>query len=367
MARVRLPPDALGEQQSLGLALLRDVADAGARSRGAASARQRLAADADRCRRSAHGRRRAPRAGCPWPCPTSPPRPRISPLAEFELKCPRAPCCAGSRADSATSPVDRRLAGKPSSAFCRPVIRRTASRSRQLGGIGDAPPVRRCGASATRLQKRTTSSQRCEMNRTMPRLRRAAAPTRPASHATSLAPSAEVASSSSRTRGFRSTARTISSICCWPSGRSPTRAPGDDVETVPGKDFRGDAPHGAADRCCPRAVSGAAVRSRFCSTRQIANERQFLEHAGDAEGQRLVGVARRDRPAVEVDMASVRGDRAADDLDQGRLAGAVLADQAEHRARRRLEGDRLQRAGRAVGSCRCRRDEAWRSNIPWHR
>ena len=64
---------------------------------------------------------------------------------------------------------------------------------------------------------------------------------------------------------------------------------------------------------------------------------------------RVVGVAQGDRLAVERDGSLIGNDRAADDLDQGRFAGAVFAGKAKDSSARRLQRNRLQRAGGAEG------------------
>src|SRR5207244_408985 len=53
--------------------------------------------------------------------------------------------------------------------------------------------------------------------------------------------------------------------------------------------------------------------------------------------------------AVDPDRAAIGGERAREDLDQGGLAGAVVADQAVHLARVDLEVCPVERSYRAVG------------------
>ena len=61
----------------------------------------------------------------------------------------------------------------------------------------------------------------------------------------------------------------------------------------------------------------------------VGDNQQLLLHAGQAEFDRVVGVADVLDPSVDCDLTLVRGDRAGEDLDQGALAGSVGADQAE--------------------------------------
>ena len=60
---------------------------------------------------------------------------------------------------------------------------------------------------------------------------------------------------------------------------------------------------------------------------QVGDQRQLLEHGGDAAFARLVGVGGAKLLAVDQDGAAVVADRAGQDLDEGALAGAVLAEQ----------------------------------------
>ena len=82
---------------------------------------------------------------------------------------------------------------------------------------------------------------------------------------------------------------------------------------------------------------------------QLTHQGQFLEHARDALADRVIGVAQSELLAVESDGSVIRNNRAADDLDQGRFAGAVFSSEAKDGSARRLKRDRFQRAGRAEG------------------
>jgi hypothetical protein len=68
-------------------------------------------------------------------------------------------------------------------------------------------------------------------------------------------------------------------------------------------------------------------------------EREVLEHHGDAGAPRGVGASRREGRPVEGHRALVGADQAVDDLDQRRLARAVLAEERVDLAGRHVEGD----------------------------
>ena len=77
----------------------------------------------------------------------------------------------------------------------------------------------------------------------------------------------------------------------------------------------------------------------------LREQRQLLRHTGDAE---LLGAVRcqgAELLAAHLDAADVGGDHAGEDLDERRLAGAVLAEQGEHLA----GADREVHAGEGVG------------------
>ncbi len=80
---------------------------------------------------------------------------------------------------------------------------------------------------------------------------------------------------------------------------------------------------------------------------QVLDERLFLHHDRHAERGELAGVTERSRVAVDRHLTSVGADRAADDADQGRLAGAVLTDQPDDLADVDAEGDVVQRLHRS--------------------
>ena len=72
---------------------------------------------------------------------------------------------------------------------------------------------------------------------------------------------------------------------------------------------------------------------------EVVAQRQILKDGGDAEALRRLGCADPDLLAAEVGLTGVRGLDAVDGLDQGALAGAVVADQGDDLARVDLEVD----------------------------
>ncbi len=73
--------------------------------------------------------------------------------------------------------------------------------------------------------------------------------------------------------------------------------------------------------------------------RQVVGQREVLMHHADAGGQRGGGIARRKRPAEDLDGAGIGDVVTEQDADQRALARAVLAQQREHFAAREIERD----------------------------
>ena len=82
---------------------------------------------------------------------------------------------------------------------------------------------------------------------------------------------------------------------------------------------------------------------------EIVEQVEFLVDDRDARGDRLADREAVALGAVDPDRAGGRAGDAAQDLDQGRLAGAVLADQAQHLAPVQGEVDPAQRHHAGVG------------------
>jgi hypothetical protein len=73
--------------------------------------------------------------------------------------------------------------------------------------------------------------------------------------------------------------------------------------------------------------------------RERVDQHEVLVHHADAERDRVARVADACRPALDLDLAAVGLVEAVQDRHQGRLAGAVLADDAVHAARGHRERD----------------------------
>ena len=80
---------------------------------------------------------------------------------------------------------------------------------------------------------------------------------------------------------------------------------------------------------------------------EIVGECKILIDDLDPDGAGVDGPMEMHRVAVETHVAMARREIAGDDLHQRRLAGAVVAHQADHLAGRDLQVDAMQRADRA--------------------
>ena len=78
---------------------------------------------------------------------------------------------------------------------------------------------------------------------------------------------------------------------------------------------------------------------------EVGKQQRLLIDRGDAQSLRLRGASDRDRLAVEQDLAAIGLMHAGDDLDERRLAGAVLAEQRVNFAGMKGERDILERLG----------------------
>ena len=103
---------------------------------------------------------------------------------------------------------------------------------------------------------------------------------------------------------------------------------------------------GPPPRRAPRdhdpAVGRQAPRNMFSATSSSGHSVRFLEDDADAGGEPGRHVAGRQRGAVDADLAVVGRLVAGQDPHQRRLAGAVLADQADDLARVDVEVDAAQ-------------------------
>ena len=104
-------------------------------------------------------------------------------------------------------------------------------------------------------------------------------------------------------------------------------------------------------RSPPKRVRGAWPMKMFSATVSSGKQQQLLEDRGDAAALGVVRVREAHDLAVQADGAGVGLVDAGDDLDQRRLAGAVLAEQRMHLAGADVEADPVQRAhaGKRLG------------------
>ena len=85
---------------------------------------------------------------------------------------------------------------------------------------------------------------------------------------------------------------------------------------------------------------------------EVGEQRLLLEHHADALPVGIGGLTQGDGLAGEQDLAGVRLIDAGQDLHQRRLAGAVLADQADHLVRADLDATRPSARERRGSACR---------------
>ena len=98
-----------------------------------------------------------------------------------------------------------------------------------------------------------------------------------------------------------------------------------------------------------RPIDQTQGAPRLVADEDVLGDAELIEHhrllvdRGDAGGERRLRRDHRERAAVELQAAGVGLIDAGQDLDQGRLAGAVLADQGRDLARVELEAHAVQR------------------------
>ncbi len=148
-------------------------------------------------------------------------------------------------------------------------------------------------------------------------------------------------------RGSRASALAISTICRRDSGRSLTSAIGW-MSVAPARASASSAMRRWARRSIsPNLVGGLLMRD-VVGDREVGNERQLLEDADDAGAVGGGGRVEGDLRAVEHDAPGVGPDDAGQNLDQRRLAGAVLAEDRVNPPGGDGEISLLQRAHAAV-------------------
>ena len=146
-------------------------------------------------------------------------------------------------------------------------------------------------------------------------------------------------------------ARTISTICRSASEMSSTSASGIDVlDPQPGEHRLRRLRPCAGGPIRPSVPRGSRVSSRFSAT-VIQGSRVSSWKTVQAPCRMRVGrTGEMDLPPLEADGAGIGPDASAEDLDQGALAGAVLADQRMDLADARGERGIDQRAHAAEGA-----------------
>ena len=103
----------------------------------------------------------------------------------------------------------------------------------------------------------------------------------------------------------------------------------------------------------PPSARGAWPRKMFSATDKLGKEQQLLIDRRDAGALGVLGRAEARRAAVDQDLAAVGLIDAGHDLDQRRLAGAVLAEQRMDLARRGRRTKRRSARARRETTSRC--------------
>ena len=168
----------------------------------------------------------------------------------------------------------------------------------------------------------------------------------------------EVGSSRMTRRDWRLSALAISTICCSASDSRATGVVGENV--APSRSRNGWT---ALLQLVVVDQLQKAVLPRFAPDidvrrdGQIVEEIEFLVDEGDTGRHRLGNGQRRMRHAVDFDGAAVGVDHPAEDLHQGRLAGAVLSDEADDLARPDVHAEIGQRHDAGIGLAKPRQLE----------
>ena len=118
-----------------------------------------------------------------------------------------------------------------------------------------------------------------------------------------------------------------------------------DADLIQG--FAGPALHLADRQERQRGMRLLAAQEHVLEDGELVDQRQVLVDGVDPQRPRLVDAARRVWLAPQEHLAPVRFLEAADDLHQGRLAGAVVAEQAEDLALAEVQVDVAQARRRA--------------------
>ena len=126
-------------------------------------------------------------------------------------------------------------------------------------------------------------------------------------------------------------------------------APHVDVQTCFLNDLFRDAYHRAAvDELTPPRVAALLRQDHVLEDGDIQDQRLLLEHPADAMCERFAVALRRERPAAIEHAAAVRFREPRYDIEQRRLACAVLSHKTDNRSRRCREAHVVQNADRPV-------------------
>ena len=211
------------------------------------------------------------------------------------------------------------------------------------------PASRPSRSTVMRSQMVEASSSRCVTNMiATPSLRSLSM--MESSRCTSDSVSAEVGSSMMIRRLSSDSARAISTSCCSATDSAETGVRGSMVEANAADDLARGVDHLPPVHQAERSDRRAADEDVF-GHRQRRDQAEFLVDGDDARPLGLLRARRLEFHAVEDDAAARRRLHARQNLEQGGLAGAVLAKQAEDLAAPDLERDIVQRrdAGEMLG------------------
>ena len=143
-------------------------------------------------------------------------------------------------------------------------------------------------------------------------------------------------------REFHSTARAMATVCRWPPEREATwvrtdlSGPhGQAVEGLPGLGL-----HGVLVE--QTGLGALAAEEHVVDDVEVVAQREVLVDDLDAEVVRVTGAVDGDGLALEGVVPRVEGVDAGDPLDQGALAGAVVADERGHAPGGDVEVDALE-------------------------
>ena len=173
---------------------------------------------------------------------------------------------------------------------------------------------------------------------------------RPSTCSTCRTEIAAVGSSIITSLALDSRVRAIATAWRWPPDICLTRSSRPRLRPAARRTAPAHAPPSPCDRARRTGRICASARGRGTRWPQPSDCRQARgpdRRPRCPTARASIGRWKCDRVAVEADLAMAGAEIAGDDLDQRRLAGAVVAHQADHLAREDLHIDAMQRADRA--------------------